>query len=416
MEGQSRARVEEKAAQVFVSAYRGFALVVATFQIFFVSYFRVYAWQNWLLFGVVTAFTLFKTLRSFRPYSKKFFTYADFTLDLALSTSLPLFTGGLHSPFLLYCLCPILSSALFFPRKLTLSILAVPLASLVIGQLMLRPTSQIAISYPLELAIALLSAVIVAAILIAWLPYMMNINTSQAIKRQAVMNERKRLSHEMHDGVAQSLQILRWKIDLLQQMLATGRASQALPQVSEIRGMVEGVQQELRATIDELRIGIEGKQGFVTTLAQYATEFTQSYGIRCEMHLADGRTNLPLTTELELLRIAREALSNVRRHSTASTVEVTFESKQDSIEMTIRDNGLGFDPKSSFQGHGLTVMAERARSVGGELSITTTPGHGTEVKVKLPVAETQRPAVARQIKEALRALGGRTGDDQGVGS
>jgi signal transduction histidine kinase len=106
--------------------------------------------------------------------------------------------------------------------------------------------------------------------------------------------------------------------------------------------------------------------------------------------VADGQVNLPLPAELELLCIAREALSNVRRHSAASLVGVTFESKKDCIEMTIRDNGLGFDTQAGLHGHGLAVMEERARSLGGELSITTSPGQGTEVKVRLPVAETQK--------------------------
>ena len=82
--------------------------------------------------------------------------------------------------------------------------------------------------------------------------------------------------------------------------------------------------------------------------------------------------------------LAREALSNVRKHSAASTVEVTFESKKDCVEMIIRDNGTGFDARSGFQGHGLAVMEERALSLGGELAITTSPGQGTEVKVRLP--------------------------------
>ena len=164
---------------------------------------------------------------------------------------------------------------------------------------------------------------------------------------------------------------------------------------------MEEAQQEVKEAVDELRAGRVGEQGFVPTLAQYATEFTQTCGIRCELHVADGQVNLPLSAELELLRIAREALANVRRHAAANMVEVTFESKQDSIEMTIRDNGRGFDIQAGFQGYGLAVMEERAKSLGGELSITTSRGSGTEVKVMLPVAETRRPAAGSHIKQAL---------------
>lgn len=402
--------VEEKAAHVFLAAYRGFALVVATFQIFFVGYFQLFTLHNWILLGVVGAYTLYKLFRPFHWYKRSVFTYTDFGFDLALCASLLLLTGGLHSPFLLYCLCPILTSGLFFPRKLTFFIAGIPSLSLVAGELLLYTTSPAISFYPLGLSVGLLGAVAVASFLIAWLPYTININASQTITARATLNERKRLSREIHDGVAQSLGIVHWKVELLRQRITDGEISQALAEVTEVKGLVEEAQQEMKEAVDELRAGRVGEQGFVPTLAQYATEFTQTYGIRCELHVADGQVNLPLSAELELLRIAREALANVRRHSAASMVEVTFESKQDGIEMTIRDNGRGFDTQAGFQGYGLAVMKERARSLGGELSITTSRGGGTEVKVRLPVAETRRPAAGSHIKRTLFGVGRRKTD------
>jgi len=377
--------VEEKAAHVFVAAYRGFALVVATFQIFFVGDFQFFTTHTWVLFGIVGAYTLFKVSRPLRAYGRTVFAHADFTFDLALCVSLPLFTGGLHSPFLLYCLCPVLTSALFFPRKVTFAIASIPVASLGVSQLLLYPTLPAMGLYPLGLSVGLLAAVIVASFLIAWLPYMININASQTIRRQAILSERSRLSREIHDGVAQSLGIVHWKAELLRQTIAGGKMPEALPQVIEVKKLIEAAQQEVKEAVDELRTSAEGKQGFVPTLARYATEFTQTYGIRCELHVADGQVTLPLPAEVELLRIAHEALSNVRKHSAASTVEVSFESKKDCIEMTIKDNGTGFDTRAGFQGHGLAVMEERALSLGGELAIATSLGRGTEVKVRLPV-------------------------------
>jgi two-component system nitrate/nitrite sensor histidine kinase NarX len=222
---------------------------------------------------------------------------------------------------------------------------------------------------------------------------MTNINASQTIRRQAILNERSRLSREIHDGVAQSLGIVHLKVELLRRTIASCEMSRALSQVTEVKGLIEEAQREVKVAIDELRTSAEGKQGFVPTLARYATEFTQTCGIRCELRVADGQVTLPLPDEVELLRIAREALSNVRKHSAASTVEVTFESKKDCVEMIIRDNGTGFDARAGFQGHGLAVMEERALSLGGELAITTSPGQGTEVKVRLPALWSRdRPA------------------------
>ena len=80
---------EGKAAQVFLSVYRGFALVVATSQIFFTGDFHTLAPYYWVLFGIVGAYTLFKVSRPLRPYTRTTFTYADFAFDLALCASLP---------------------------------------------------------------------------------------------------------------------------------------------------------------------------------------------------------------------------------------------------------------------------------------------------------------------------------------
>jgi signal transduction histidine kinase len=187
----------------------------------------------------------------------------------------------------------------------------------------------------------------------------------------------------------------------LRQRITAGNRETVVNDVTEIQGLVEKAQQEMRQAINDLRASAGSTQGFAATLAQYATEFTQSYGIRCELRVADGQVSLPLPAELELLRIAREALTNVGRHSTADMVEVIFESKKDAIEMTIRDDGAGFDTQAVFQGHGLAVMEERARSIGGEMAIATSPGRGTEVKVSLPLPQSPQAAIRRPIRQAL---------------
>jgi len=329
-------------------------------------------------------------------------------IDVAVCSALPLLTGGLRSPFLVYGMCHILTSALFFPKKVTLSIFAIPVLTLVVSIFLTYSSSLGTNFYPLELAFSLLGVFTIASFLLGWLPYMMNINASRGIRMQAITEERSRLSREMHDGVSQVLGIIRWKSDLLQQKITNGNISQALVEMDEIRGLVEEANQETRELIDELR---SNKQGFVPTLAQYTTEFTQTYGMRCELHVADGQVSLPLLAELELLRIAREALSNASKHSAASVVEVTFESRQDTIEMTIRDNGHGFDRRVISTGHGLNVMEERARSIGGKLAINTRPGGGTEIKVKLAILQQQQPPIdVNLIRQVFTIFGGgRTG-------
>jgi signal transduction histidine kinase len=97
--------------------------------------------------------------------------------------------------------------------------------------------------------------------------------------------------------------------------------------------------------------------------------------------------------ELQLLRITQEALTNVRRHALASEVEVKLENTPQAVEMTIRDNGQGFNlqdlEKSPPGYHGLSIIKERAEGLGGSVSISTSPGQGTEIKVSLPAEKVR---------------------------
>jgi signal transduction histidine kinase len=392
---------EQKRAHIYLFAYRAVAFAIAIPQILLVGYPQLLPWDNRILLGIVGAYTLFKVIRPSHRYKRKALSYADLASDIIVCLSLLLVTGGLRSPFLLYGLCPILAAALFFPKKLTYSIAGLPPLSVVAGEILIYSPSLTLSFYPPELSFGLLGAYVAGSFLLASLPYVMNINASQEIRLGAIIGERSRLSREMHDGAAQILGIVRWKTELLRQRITAGNRETVVNDVTEIQGLVEKAQQEIKQAINDLRASAGSTQGFVATLAQYATEFTQSYGIRCELRVADGRVSLPLPAELELLRIAREALTNVGRHSTADMVEVIFESKKDAIEMTIRDDGAGFDTQAVFQGHGLAVMEERARSIGGEMAIATSPGRGTEVKVSLPLPQSPQAAIRRPIRQAL---------------
>ena len=380
--------VEGKTAFVFLAAFRGCALIIGVALLSSLGYFRFLTWPGWTLIGIITIYTIFKLSRPFNRYKKNSLNYADFAFDLSLCLALPLFTGGLRSPFLLYCFAPVLTSALIFPKKFTFSIAGLPFLAVFLSQLLIRGTSMAEVFNPPELSFGLLAIYLVVSFLFAWLPYVMNINVPQKIRAQAIVEERSRLSRGMHDGLAQSLGVIGWKMELLWKTIASGDKMQSLNQLSDISQIVDETQQEARAVIDELRTSVKHDKGFVPNLAQCATDFTQQYGIRCELHVCDGLVKLPSLAELELLYVVQEAMNNVRKHAKASLVQVSLESKSDGTEITIRDNGHGFDPKTRTQGHGLAVMEERVRSVGGKLSVNTSPGQGTQITVKLPNSQS----------------------------
>lgn len=380
---------QEKTIFIFLATYRGLTLVVAVAISFFVGRAGFLTWPDSILIGLVGIYSIFKIFHPLYRYGRNLLNYLDFGFDLTLAAGLILFTGGIVSPFLLYTLSPLLSSAVLFPPKPTFSVVGLLAVTLIISQMLLggAPTT---LAYSFQglsispLSISALFALLIGLFLLAGLPYFMNINTSQQVKMQAISQERKRLSRDMHDGVAQTLGIIRWRLQLTAKKLAAGNDQQALNDIGEINRMVGGAQQEVRASIEQLRHNMDGEQGFVPALAQYITEFNENYNIECKLNLDDGKLSLPVLAEFELLCVVQEALTNIRRHAQASNVEISFSTEDKEAVLRIKDDGRGFDAKTVSRGYGFVVMGERAKSIGANFSLTTSPGCGTEIIVSLP--------------------------------
>ena len=95
-----------------------------------------------------------------------------------------------------------------------------------------------------------------------------------------------------------------------------------------------------------------------------------------------GGGDLPADLQVATYRVCQEALNNVAKHAGAGMVEINLKHEDTAIELSIRDNGRGFDPKQTSSGHyGLSMMHERAEGVGARLSIVSQPGHGTELTI-----------------------------------
>jgi signal transduction histidine kinase len=140
----------------------------------------------------------------------------------------------------------------------------------------------------------------------------------------------------------------------------------------------------MRAMIFELnRDRIE--DGLVAALAGLASGLDQRDGLNIEVHGPGGHLGLPSRVETQLFGIGREALSNVVKHAGASTARVHVGTGPGVVILEIDDDGSGFDPAARHPGHfGLESMRGRAAEIGGILTITSTPGHGTVVRVEVP--------------------------------
>ena len=201
---------------------------------------------------------------------------------------------------------------------------------------------------------------------------------------RATFEERALLSRELHDGLAQDLWLAKLKVGRLSGL---DLDPEARTLAAEIGGAIELGLTEARQAVMALRIAAESDDTFGDLMTKYVQDFEDRFGLRVELSLADDLPTLPVRTQAELLRIAQEALTNVRRHADATIVRVCAEADATRFQLSVIDNGRGFD-QSAVQttSFGLVAMRERAGLIGGEFEVITGPGDGTRVQVTAPLA------------------------------
>ena len=204
--------------------------------------------------------------------------------------------------------------------------------------------------------------------------------------------ERQRIAQDMHDGVNQLLIGSMLELKAARERINTGdldRADSSLQQVRDVLGRIE---REIRQIIYDLRPPILDELGIVPSLRRYADYFQQYSHIPCDVRVEDNSYRLPPDVEIGIYRIMQEALQNVSAHASARRAEVRVSFLSDAVELSITDDGRGFDLQSAPRdetGHfGLLGMRERAQALGGQLTIESTIGHGTQVRLFLPAIMT----------------------------
>lgn len=207
------------------------------------------------------------------------------------------------------------------------------------------------------------------------------------LRQMAVLEERYRLSREMHDGLAQTLGYLGMQAERLERLLAEGRTDQFREELTQLRQTIAEAYLDVRESIDGLRLAVERPGGFLEALLAHLEDFRQRTGLVVDTSGIEDPGDLSPEVALHLLRIAQEALTNVRRHAQARHVRVRLTREGGHLELTVADDGRGFDPSLSQGRHhvGLASMRERARSVDGQLTLATSPGQGTRVTVRVPL-------------------------------
>ncbi len=208
------------------------------------------------------------------------------------------------------------------------------------------------------------------------------------VHQMAVLEERYRLSREIHDGLAQTLSYLGWQAERLETLLSEGRVDSLGEELTDLRRAIRNAYVEAREAIDGLRISVSEPGDLAARLADYAAAFNRQTGIEVHFHPQPEDVQVPPDVGLQVLRIVQEALTNVRRHAHAQHVHLSLQLNREGLEIVIADDGAGMAPhlpaERPYRSHGLSSMRERAESLGGSLTIATGPGQGTRVMLRLP--------------------------------
>jgi two-component system sensor histidine kinase UhpB len=215
----------------------------------------------------------------------------------------------------------------------------------------------------------------------------------EALRRMVLASdhERRLITYELHDGVAQ--QLLGAKMLFESQQPSKGRKSQAAEAYSDGMEALTQATAELRRVMNRLRTPVLDRFGLVEAIKDVASQLQSTAGapaIECHSDVRFDR--LESTLENSLYRIAQESMTNACRYSQSEKVRVTLTQEGDEVTLEVRDWGVGFDQAAVQENRfGLEGIRERSRLLGGKLSVESEPGQGTVVRVTLPVIEAVDP-------------------------
>jgi signal transduction histidine kinase len=210
----------------------------------------------------------------------------------------------------------------------------------------------------------------------------------------AVMQERERLSRELHDGMAQLVAHLLLRLDTIKELVEASRHQEAGAELERLHAVADEIYEDIGESITGIRTNVT-KRGLIRALQDYADQFEERHQIPVSLRADDAADRLSPLAAFQLFRLIQEALTNVRKHAGAREVAVSLTPKgPDQLVVTIADDGQGFIPGVQRNGTmrplGLTTMRERVETLGGTFQVTSQPGQGTEVTATIPISRGQR--------------------------
>ncbi|GHO86970.1 histidine kinase [Dictyobacter formicarum] len=201
------------------------------------------------------------------------------------------------------------------------------------------------------------------------------------------VTERQRLARELHDTLAQGLAGIRMQIQVASSHLDLRHYTRAQQIMQQVMISSHEMLNTARRAIDDLRVTFTSPEKFYAVIREEIHRFIEMTGVVCTVSGLDLLMALPFALHEHVLRMLGEALSNIVRHAQAQHVWLNVELGEDILTMTVRDDGVGFDPvvvRVQSGHYGLQGLIERTCLVGGDLEVTSSPGQGTTLHFTIP--------------------------------
>ena len=219
-----------------------------------------------------------------------------------------------------------------------------------------------------------------------------------AAERQAgILGERQRIAGDIHDTLTQGLASIVMLLEAAQAAYQAGQPEAGRRIEEAARTAREGLQ-DVRRLVWDLRPEVLERGTLEEALARLTAQLEEQTGMAAQLVVTGEAGALAPQVEVTLLRMAQEALANVRRHAHAQEVTITLSYMEDEVALDVQDDGRGFHPAmligaSPIGGLGLTAMRERVESLGGTLTVESTPGEGATVVAQLPSQTRTQPSI-----------------------
>lgn len=213
-------------------------------------------------------------------------------------------------------------------------------------------------------------------------------------REEAQEQERRRIARELHDGLGQMLTAVKFNVEILEDAMSAGDGE--TKRLEEIKTLLDNVMAETREISYNLMPSVLEDFGLVPALQLFCEQFSKHRSFKVDFQAHGVTDRLDPSLEVNLYRIAQEALNNIGKHAQAASVDVQVLRSPDGIRMVIADDGKGFQPGGTLRknnergGMGLISMRQRVSAFRGTLDVDSTPGHGTQITVDIPLQSTER--------------------------